>query len=99
MLYEVITSAGKVSWATLRDLESGREVKAAARCVVNAAGPWLDKVRELDGEHRKLLRPTRGTHILVPRIGRCEEALYLTAGSDERLFFVIPWGELSLIGT
>lgn len=92
-------AAGRVNGACLRDLESGREIKVTARCVVNAAGPWLDKVRALDGESCRLLRPTRGTHILVPRIGRCEEALYLTAGSDERLFFVIPWGEQSLIGT
>ena len=90
---------GTLSGATLRDLESGREIKVHARCVVNAAGPWLDKVRALDGEYGELLRPTRGTHILVPRIGQCAEALYLTAGSDERLFFVIPWGDLSLIGT
>jgi len=90
---------GGVAGAVLRDAESGRVVEVAARCVVNAAGPWLDRVRALDGEHEALLRPTRGTHILVPRIGRCNEALYLTAGSDERMFFVIPWGELSLIGT
>jgi len=90
---------GQVAGARLLDRESRRTVDVQARCVVNAAGPWLDRVRGLDGERGGLLRPTRGTHILVPRIGSCEEALYLTAGSDERMFFVIPWGELSLIGT
>jgi len=90
---------GRVSGARLLDRESQRTVEVQARCVVNAAGPWLDRVRGLDGAREALLRPTRGTHILVPRIGSCEEALYLTAGSDKRMFFVIPWGELSLIGT
>jgi len=90
---------GQIAGGRLRDLESGRTVEVAARCVVNATGPWLDRVRALDGAREGLLRPTRGTHILVPRIGRCDEALYLTAGSDERMFFVIPWGELSLVGT
>lgn len=91
--------AGQVCGAELRDLESEQTVTVQARSVVNTTGPWLDRIRALDGEHRSLLRTTRGTHILVPRIGNCDEALYLTAGSDERLFFVIPWGELSLIGT
>jgi glycerol-3-phosphate dehydrogenase len=53
----------------------------------------------MDGEAEPKLRPTRGTHILVPRLTRGREALYLTAGRDDRLFFVIPWGNLSLVGT
>lgn len=81
------------------DRESGEELEIEAEVVVNAAGPWLDAVRHLDGEASPVLRPTRGTHILVPRINRGSEALYLTAKRDERLFFVIPWGDLSMIGT
>jgi len=35
----------------------------------------------------------------VPRISQGDEAIYLSSEQDDRLFFVIPWGDLSLIGT
>jgi glycerol-3-phosphate dehydrogenase len=95
----LIKNAGRVRGARILDRESGREMEVTADVVINTTGPWLDRLCALDGEFTKKLRPTRGTHILVPRINRGEESLYLTAGRDDRLFFVIPWGELSLIGT
>lgn len=91
---------GKVCGAHLVDGESGQELEVEARLVVNASGPWLDQVCALEGESSAKLRPTRGTHILVPRLNHGNEALYLTAGQDQRLFFAIPWGKgLSLVGT
>jgi glycerol-3-phosphate dehydrogenase len=91
---------GRICGARLHDEETGAELEVEARVVVNAAGPWLDQVCALDSAGPAKLRPTRGTHILVPRINRGSEALYLTAGRDDRLFFVIPWDEgLSLVGT
>jgi glycerol-3-phosphate dehydrogenase len=95
----LIKQAGRVRGARVLDRESGKELEIEAELVVNATGPWLDRLCSLDGEAGRKLRPTRGTHILVPRINHGDEALYLTAGQDNRLFFVIPWGNLSLIGT
>jgi glycerol-3-phosphate dehydrogenase len=96
---ELLKNAGRITGARFRDLEQQSEIEIRAKVVINATGPWLDEICALDGETRKKLRPTRGTHILVPRINRGDEALYLTAGRDDRLFFVVPWGEQSLIGT
>jgi len=90
---------GRLCGARLHDREQDREWEVRARLVINASGPWLDRVCALAGDTAPKLRPTRGSHILVPRINRGDEALYLTAGRDERLFFVIPWGQASLIGT
>lgn len=95
----LIRQAGRVRGARVFDKVSGKDFEVEAEVVVNTTGPWLDRLCSLDGESEEKLRPTRGTHILVPRINRGEEALYLTAGRDDRLFFVIPWGDLSLIGT
>jgi glycerol-3-phosphate dehydrogenase len=95
----LLKDGGRLRGVRLRDQETGEELEVEAQVVINATGPWLDKLCALDGEPEGKLRPTRGTHILVPRINRGEEALYLTAGRDDRLFFVIPWGGLSLIGT
>jgi glycerol-3-phosphate dehydrogenase len=94
-----LRQGGRIRGVRAVDRESGEELEIEAEVVVNATGPWLDRLCALAGEPGRKLRPTRGTHILVPRLNRGEEALYLTAGRDDRLFFVIPWGDLSLVGT
>jgi glycerol-3-phosphate dehydrogenase len=69
-----------------------------ARVVVNAAGPWLDRVSAMaDGPARRI-RMTRGAHLVLPRLLR-EHALVLAAGRDGRVFFVIPWRGYTLVGT
>jgi len=91
--------SGRLTGVELLDRENGQPYLAEADVVVNMTGPWLDRVRALDGDYEPMLRTTRGAHILVPRVNRGDEAIYLASGRDNRLFFVIPWGELSLIGT
>ncbi|MBE0501856.1 MAG: glycerol-3-phosphate dehydrogenase [Desulfuromonadales bacterium] len=95
----LLHKGGEIVGARIVDREDKSEYEIAARMVINASGPWLDQVRSLDGPQEPVLRTTRGTHILVPRINSGSEAIYLSSGRDERLFFVIPWGEMSLIGT
>jgi glycerol-3-phosphate dehydrogenase len=90
---------GRLTGVRLCDMESGDSLEAEAQLVINATGPWLDRLCALDGEEGTKLRPSRGSHILLPRLPGQEEALYLSAGKDQRLFFVIPWGDLSLVGT
>jgi glycerol-3-phosphate dehydrogenase len=77
-----------------------------ARAIIIAAGPWADAVRGLlrrslkpgSPEPEPLLRPSRGIHLVYPRLTH-GHALLLTARSDGRVFFVIPFGERSLVGT
>jgi glycerol-3-phosphate dehydrogenase len=82
-----------------RNVLTGEGARVAARVIVNAAGPWVDQVRRLAGvdEGRRVLRTTKGIHLLLPRF--TDHAVYIAAKRDERLFFVIPWQEFSLIGT
>jgi glycerol-3-phosphate dehydrogenase len=75
------------------------EEEALARTVVNAAGPWAERVRALAlpaGPPR--MRRTRGAHVSVPALTRTH-ALLLTAREDGRVFFALPWGTHTLIGT
>ncbi len=71
--------------------------------MVNAAGPWVDRVRGLAASGAggappaPSLRPTRGTHVVVPALTR-GHALLLFA-QDRRVFFVLPYGARSLVGT
>ena len=83
----------------VRDLVGGGVVTLAGRVVINATGPWVDRVRELAGiweNGRRLLRTTKGAHLVLPRL--TERAVYLST-QDDRMVFVIPWREFSLVGT
>jgi len=82
----------------VRDLLTGRAHGLGARVVVNCAGPWVDRLRDMvgvAGERPRVLRTTKGIHCLLPRM--TDRAVYLSA-SDERMIFVIPWREFSLVG-
>jgi glycerol-3-phosphate dehydrogenase len=83
----------------VRDVLSERGATVRARVVVNAAGPWIDRVREQSGiveRGRRVTRTTKGVHAVLPRL--TERALYHSA-RDGRMVFVIPWRDFSLIGT
>lgn len=90
---------GAIQGIRVTDLVTGEKHVIRARVVVNATGPWSDNIRkELDG--KPLLRPTKGAHVAVPRnrLGN-NEAVTMTSPIDGRVMFIIPWGELSYIGT
>jgi glycerol-3-phosphate dehydrogenase len=92
---------GRVSAAHVRDELTGEEAEIYARIVLNAAGPWSDAIRRLeDPAAAPLLRPTKGTHIVVPqaRIGN-RHAIIFTSPLDRRVMFILPWEQWSYIGT
>ena len=94
-----IAASGSAWRVRYRDVETGEEGTEEARCVVNAAGPWAEEVRAMAGASRRAgLRRTRGTHVVLPGQTR-GRALLLTARRDGRVFFVLPWGDYSLVGT
>lgn len=89
---------GRVIGAQVRDLPGGRDLTVRAAVTVNATGPWLDRSNApVRPGARPLLRLTKGVHLLTPKVS--EQAHVLFAHSDGRLFFVVPWRGLSLIGT
>jgi glycerol-3-phosphate dehydrogenase len=70
-----------------------------ASCLVNASGPWANETAQIiNSDTEKLVRPTRGTHIVVPQV-LSDHAVLITAQGDNRVIFVIPWRGYSLIGT
>src|SRR5262249_21950112 len=59
---------GAVDGVILRNQESGAEWRAAARVVVNAAGPFCDEVRRLaDPNAPPLVAASRGSHAVLDR--------------------------------
>ena len=92
---------GRVSGADVEDRLAGARGTIGARVVVNATGPWVDQLRRLeDPTATPLLRPTKGVHVMVARdrIGH-NDAIAFLSPLDGRVMFVLPWGDLSYIGT
>ena len=75
-------------------------LEVRGKAVVNATGPWSDTVSDLEtsGSSTVRLRRTKGVHILTPSRTR-SHALLLMAKRDQRVFFVIPYEGLSMVGT
>ncbi len=87
--------------ASLESTLTGERRTAAARCLVNATGPWVASFLEgtLGLSHRQRLRLVKGSHIVVPRLFEGEHA-YILQNSDRRIVFAIPYeGDHTLIGT
>ncbi|WP_373533572.1 glycerol-3-phosphate dehydrogenase/oxidase [Vampirovibrio sp.] len=104
----IFTQKNRMGGVYFQDTLSGQTYVASAKCVINAAGPWLDQVIGLVSETpvggaAPVLRlgGTKGSHIVVRRFNQAPEtALYVEAKSDGRPFFIIPWREdFYLIGT
>lgn len=82
---------------TVRDLLAGRDLAVRARTVINAGGPWIDDIRKRGGiDAGKVIHPTKGVHLVLPKLS--EQALFVSS-RDGRMFFIIPFGSCSLIGT
>jgi glycerol-3-phosphate dehydrogenase len=85
----------------LRDVDTGEEFTTTARTIVNAAGPFVDEVNQqwgLTTEHRIVY--SKGIHLVVPRLTTTEHHKVLAFFDDsQRLFYVIPMGRRSVIGT
>lgn len=92
---------GAVRGARLVDRLTGEKRLLQAAVVINATGPWSDRIRRLeDPSAAPLLRPTKGAHVMVPRarVGH-HDAITITSPLDGRVMFILPWGEFSYIGT
>jgi glycerol-3-phosphate dehydrogenase len=89
---------GRVEGVTVRDMLTGEEAQARGTVVVNAAGPWLDRLEaRLTDQEAQHLRLTKGIHFAAPPA--VQHALVLFAPQDARLMFVIPWLGYSWVGT
>jgi glycerol-3-phosphate dehydrogenase len=94
-------TAGRIVGAALEDRLAGTHATLRASVVVNATGPWADRVRALeDSGAAPLLQPTKGIHVVVDR-SRLDhrEAIVFTSPIDGRVLFILPWGDRSYIGT
>jgi glycerol-3-phosphate dehydrogenase len=77
----------------------GETVRVQARSIVNATGPWLDRVRRLeDPSAAPSIRLSKGVHVIVD--GGEEWHAAVTIPHDKvRVSFAVPWEGKLLLGT
>ena len=92
---------GFVDGVVARDLESGRELRAQAKVVINAGGPFCDAVRRLaQPEAAPLIAPSQGIHLVFDgSFLPGGNAIMVPHTSDGRVMFAIPWHGHTVVGT
>ncbi len=87
-------------WTTrARDVITGREITIRSKTLVNACGPFVDEHNDktaVSTSHQHLY--SKGIHLIVDRIATVPRVLAFFA-SDGRLFFAIPLGARTSVGT
>ncbi|NNV05818.1 glycerol-3-phosphate dehydrogenase/oxidase [Geobacillus sp. C56-T2] len=91
---------GQIIGARCRDMLSGRTYDIRAKKVVNAAGPWVDALRDKDGSKTgKRLQLTKGVHIVIDQKRfPLKQAVYFDT-PDGRMVFAIPRDGKTYVGT
>ena len=83
----------------LRDAVSGQRFNSSAKVLINTAGPFADEYNSLIGQKTRFRHVfSKGVHLIVRRLTSSGRTLAFFA-SDGRLFFVIPMGDRTCIGT
>lgn len=95
--------ANRIIAVQLEDQLSGDTFSVRTQLVVNAAGPWVDSVRDLDdiSESVPMMRPTKGVHLVVGKEKlSVNQPVYFDSGeNDKRMVFVLPRHGKTYFGT
>ncbi len=91
---EIVDNKGLITGAVLNDQISGERYTIKASTIVKATGQWTSE----SSSEKQWCRLSKGIHLVLPKV-LGNEALLLTAQSDGRVFFIIPWYGKTLLGT
>ncbi|MEZ5184263.1 MAG: glycerol-3-phosphate dehydrogenase/oxidase [Candidatus Nanopelagicales bacterium] len=97
--FESATREGGRWRVQMRDTDTGAEFSAMTKVVINATGPFVDPINDAHGirtKHKIVF--SKGIHLIVPRLSKHERVLAFF-DDTQRLFYVIPMGPRSMIGT
>ena len=89
---------GSIVGARCLDHESGEKLDIEAGLVLNATGPWADRLRSMAGASDRAVRPSRGTHLVLPDLGLTSAVMMEGSRRGQRLF-ALPWRGVTLLGT
>ncbi|MFN2125282.1 MAG: glycerol-3-phosphate dehydrogenase/oxidase [Candidatus Promineifilaceae bacterium] len=90
---------GRVQGVRLYDQEGKQTADVKATIVVNATGAWADDLRP-EQEGGKRIRPLRGSHLIFPAWKLpVAQAVSFLHPLDQRPVFILPWEEVTIVGT
>lgn len=91
---------GKLIGIEVRDQITNDVYALHAKKIINAAGPWVDTIREMDGSKTgKTLRLTKGVHLVFDQSRfPLRQAIYFDI-PDGRMAFAIPREGKTYLGT
>ena len=75
------------------------ELTISARAVVNAAGPWVDQVCDLEHPQPPRLALSRGVHLVFNHADLPVRNTVVMRTPDARRIFAVPLGQFTYIGT
>ena len=93
----LLETEGRVHGVRVVDRRDGQHHEVQAQLVVSATGPWYGRLRH-GSEPAARVRLSKGSHIVTAPLTH-GNALLLTARSDGRVFFVLPYKGRSIVGT
>lgn len=98
---ELSKQSGRICGIVAENAETGKELRIAARVVVNATGPFSDAVQRLDDkEAERWIAPSQGIHLVFDRsFLPGETALIVPRTRDGRVIFAVPWHGHTVVGT
>lgn len=96
LIYENETVAGVMA----EDQLTGEKYEIHAKKIVNAAGPWVDSIREMDHSKKgKTLQLSKGVHLVIDQSRfPLKQAIYFDT-PDGRMVFAIPRDGKAYVGT
>ncbi|WP_174614254.1 glycerol-3-phosphate dehydrogenase/oxidase [Virgibacillus ihumii] len=97
---DLVYESGKVVGVVVEDQLTGKQHTIYAKKIVNAGGPWVDDLREIDGSKTgKSLYLTKGVHLVFSKERfPLKQAIYFDA-PDGRMVFAIPRNKKTYVGT
>ncbi|XRE43215.1 Aerobic glycerol-3-phosphate dehydrogenase [Tenacibaculum discolor] len=97
---EFIYENKRVIGAKVTDTFTDESYDIKAKYVVNAAGPWVDELRQINNSKiGKRLHLTKGVHLVVPHEKLpVKQSVYFDI-PDGRMMFAIPRGKVTYFGT
>jgi glycerol-3-phosphate dehydrogenase len=100
LVMKLLYENGKVVGALVQDQLTGENYEVRANKVVNAAGPWVDNIREMDHSKKgKVLQLSKGVHLVLDQSRfPLKQAIYFDT-PDGRMVFAIPRAGKAYVGT
>ncbi|MED4228163.1 glycerol-3-phosphate dehydrogenase/oxidase [Neobacillus cucumis] len=97
---KLVYENGRVVGAHIQDQLTGEEYEVRAKKIVNAAGPWVDTIREMDQSKKgKTLQVSKGVHLVIDQSRfPLKQAVYFDT-PDGRMVFAIPRDGKTYVGT